>query len=594
MNRITRTVAQRVLRKAVAGVLNLRISEKTVPLLLLGVCLYMRLTSMSSSLSEVDAANFHNALVYGYDITNLRPHPPGYPIYMLAAWYVYLIVGDSLTALTLLSAISGSLAIVPFYLLIHQLVGRSYAIAGSILFIANPLVWSYSEAALSDIPSMALVILAVWLSVLGKRNNTALLGSFVIMALAVGVRLSNLPLAIIVLIPLLARLIRSKEVDWKLWSSGMALFVITTMAWLIPMVFLGGGGVDQYLQNTHKQWSGAVAPTSAQMSGSATAITILLRLERFAVGYLITYPSTGTYTNSLPHLLLVTPWIFGFALFIISFRLRDGRYLLVVAWLVPILLQSMVIHFLPRYGLPYWPGFLLACMIGYQFLAHKIIMHPMRIEILILLGISSLLIAYGIKYQTPLMIFEGNDVEPDIFPVLVIVLGVLGIGICKGMLRRMESQEPHGTMAGTPSQRRLGMIFLIVPICLCLLAVPQLLMGYRYVSLAHTSQSPSEQMARAINERFEGDEVLACWDGQTHSLLEARIPDLNIAGHVSLDELLVQMRSRNLMLIFTDKCAWWDEITARFNYTEIGRFEGLNPLWVKIPSIRLYLVSSFY
>ena len=55
-------------------------------ILLVAAGLATRLSLLSMSLDEVDAANFHNALKYGYDIDWLRPHAPGYPVYIFMGW----------------------------------------------------------------------------------------------------------------------------------------------------------------------------------------------------------------------------------------------------------------------------------------------------------------------------------------------------------------------------------------------------------------------------------------------------------------------------------------------------------------------------
>ena len=51
-------------------------SRNKVVLALFALALLTRLPLMSISLDEVDAANFHNALAYGYNVPWLRPHPP--------------------------------------------------------------------------------------------------------------------------------------------------------------------------------------------------------------------------------------------------------------------------------------------------------------------------------------------------------------------------------------------------------------------------------------------------------------------------------------------------------------------------------------
>ena len=112
-------------------------------LLLIGIG--TRLPFLSISLDEVDSGNFYNALKYGYDIANFRPHAPGYPLYVFLGWLFSYVTTDYLTSLTLLSAILGSLSVVPFYLLLRKMVDYWIAICGSLLFLANPLFWVFSE-----------------------------------------------------------------------------------------------------------------------------------------------------------------------------------------------------------------------------------------------------------------------------------------------------------------------------------------------------------------------------------------------------------------------------------------------------------------
>lgn len=91
------------------GVLDLSSRNKIV-FALFALALLTRLPLTSISLDEVDSANFHNALTYGYNVPWLRPHPPGYPVYIFMGWIVEGIVNDPLRSLTLLSAILVSLS----------------------------------------------------------------------------------------------------------------------------------------------------------------------------------------------------------------------------------------------------------------------------------------------------------------------------------------------------------------------------------------------------------------------------------------------------------------------------------------------------
>ena len=95
------------------------------------LALISRVFLMTISLGEVDSGNFCNALKYGYEISLFRPHAPGYPIFIFMAWPLYLITSDCITSLALVSAILGSLVIIPFYLLLKDIGGKLIGLIGS-------------------------------------------------------------------------------------------------------------------------------------------------------------------------------------------------------------------------------------------------------------------------------------------------------------------------------------------------------------------------------------------------------------------------------------------------------------------------------
>ena len=100
-------------------------------LLLVAIGLVSRLPLLSVSLDEIDSANFYNALTQGYNISWIRPQAPGYPVYVFIGWLVNAALNYPLLSLTLLSAVLGPLAAVPFYLLSRDLLGPGSAAENS-------------------------------------------------------------------------------------------------------------------------------------------------------------------------------------------------------------------------------------------------------------------------------------------------------------------------------------------------------------------------------------------------------------------------------------------------------------------------------
>ncbi|MCI0440155.1 MAG: DUF2723 domain-containing protein, partial [Chloroflexi bacterium] len=344
------------------------LSANKAALALLGLALLTRLPLLSISLDEVDSANFYNALVYGYDITQVRPHAPGYPIYIFLAWLLNAALDDPLLSLTLVSAILGALTIVPFYLLLRELVRPPIAVVGSLLFLVNPLYWSVSESALSDVPSMFFVVLMAWLAYRGRRSNTAFLLACVAGSLAIGVRQSNVAVLPLLAFPIAYRALVSKELSWRLSAIGAIAFAATTLAWFVPTVYAGASGFSDYFAASSRQYDAAVRIWDFTHVESPWLPNVLIRIERFFFGYYLTYPWAGNDARTPLILLLVIPWLFGFGLWVVSFRLRDPRYVFTALWMASLLYTALVIHFLPRYALAQLPGFAIAALLGYQFL----------------------------------------------------------------------------------------------------------------------------------------------------------------------------------------------------------------------------------
>ena len=136
----------------------LRVNRVLICLMILALVSRVPLTTIS--IGEVDSGNFCNALKYGYDVSLFRPHAPGYPIFVFLAWPLYLITGNCITSLALVSAVLGALVVIPFYLLLKAIGGILIAFVGSVALIANPLHWAFSEAMLSDVPSTFFVVLS--------------------------------------------------------------------------------------------------------------------------------------------------------------------------------------------------------------------------------------------------------------------------------------------------------------------------------------------------------------------------------------------------------------------------------------------------
>ena len=139
-----------------------------------------------------------------YDVATHHPHPPGFPLYILAAKIVRKFGFDDFHALQALSFLAAIL-IVPAMVFLCRALGMRFSTSlGAALILAFfPNVWFYGGGAFSDVPSMVLVIVAVALLLRGNL----LLGAAAV-AVAAGFRPQNL---LIGLVPLAVAAWRDKR-----------------------------------------------------------------------------------------------------------------------------------------------------------------------------------------------------------------------------------------------------------------------------------------------------------------------------------------------------------------------------------------------
>jgi hypothetical protein len=147
-----------------------------------------RLLSLPRTPWDWDELLFMHA-VDRFNVALHHPHPPGFPLYIFAAKVIRKLLGfgnfHALQALSVLAA----MAIVPAMFFLCRALGMRFStsISAGLVLAFFPNVWFYGGAALSDVPSMVLVIVAVTLLLRGNL----LLGA-VVLGVAAGFRPQNL------------------------------------------------------------------------------------------------------------------------------------------------------------------------------------------------------------------------------------------------------------------------------------------------------------------------------------------------------------------------------------------------------------------
>src|SRR5262249_4225652 len=177
-----------------------------------------------------------------YNVAFHHPHPPGYPLYVLFARAIDLLIHDANRSLILEGITLSGVAVGCTIALGRALFGRAAGLLGGALLLCTVGFWGYGEVAYPYVALAAetssLALLAHM--VIGGRARLILLMG-VIWAVSAGIRWD----AAVFCIPVYVWALCS--VPWRLRLGSVALAAALVTAWAIPMVVLSGGW-DVYRQ----------------------------------------------------------------------------------------------------------------------------------------------------------------------------------------------------------------------------------------------------------------------------------------------------------------------------------------------------------
>ncbi|HUP44663.1 MAG TPA: hypothetical protein VM779_04035 [Thermoanaerobaculia bacterium] len=128
-----------------------------------------------------------------YDVALHHPHPPGFPLFLLAA-RLFMELGlepfRALQAVNLVAAV----AIVPAVLFFCRELRLPFpvSLAAALLFSFFPNVWFFGGTGFSDVAAIVLTLFACALLLRGGRSPAAFLSGAVVIAVAAGFRPQNL------------------------------------------------------------------------------------------------------------------------------------------------------------------------------------------------------------------------------------------------------------------------------------------------------------------------------------------------------------------------------------------------------------------
>lgn len=189
-----------------------------------------RWLALSKTLWDWDEALFALA-VQDYDVSAYHPHPPGFPLFIALAKLIPLEPFHALQTI----AFGASFFVFPAMFFLARALRASFAeaIGAGLLLAFFPNVWFYGGTALSDVPSMVLVVVACALLLRGQ-----LVAGAIVLAVAAGFRPQNL---LIGAVPFLLAFLQRKRA-----AAGAALLTAVLVAATYASAAAFSGGWDAY------------------------------------------------------------------------------------------------------------------------------------------------------------------------------------------------------------------------------------------------------------------------------------------------------------------------------------------------------------
>lgn len=228
--------------------------------LLLGTFL-SRLPFLSTVPFNGDSVHYLLAME-AFDPAQARPHPPGYPLYVLSGKAARLVVGDPHQALVLLSVLASVVAVCGVVRLGAVMGSPAVGLWAGVLLAVNPMFWLHGELALPyaiEAAGAVLVALAAWESYTRPRARAA-----VWLALAVAVAGGFRPTVLTLLAPVF--LFGLLRLGWRDRALALGVTGLAVLTWLVPLVVLSGG-VGTYLELVRRQ--GEIAGGKTALLGGA-------------------------------------------------------------------------------------------------------------------------------------------------------------------------------------------------------------------------------------------------------------------------------------------------------------------------------------
>jgi hypothetical protein len=212
------------------------------------VFLALHLPYLPASLEDHDSINFALGL-RRFDVPHHQPHPPGYPLFILAAHVARRAAGSEAKALAAVSLVGGALGVLAIGALLGRIAGTAdsgWMVFATATAVSTPLYWFTAVRPLSDSAGLAASVGVQALTMAAATTRGWAAAGF-LAGLATGVRSQVAWLTVPLLIYRLWREEgrgQAAGAAGQRWTRGLVAavaLVAGALVWAIPLVALSGG-----------------------------------------------------------------------------------------------------------------------------------------------------------------------------------------------------------------------------------------------------------------------------------------------------------------------------------------------------------------
>ena len=189
-----------------------------------------RILSSIYYIEDIDSLRFALSL-YDYNLLNLQPHFPGYPVFCFFAKILYSIVPSMGISFSIIGGISTFVIIYYSLRLGNTDIKSPEGFIMSLIIFFNPMVWLMGNRYMPDLMGFALALSILYFFILPQTKIENIFVGFFLTGILFGTRLSYFPLVIIPFFKNLQEGLRIKKITF---------LILGIAVWLIPLTLIEG------------------------------------------------------------------------------------------------------------------------------------------------------------------------------------------------------------------------------------------------------------------------------------------------------------------------------------------------------------------